>query len=76
MKYILASQLNNWVRKWMREYRVSLRYPNKRFCLAFEERKVRILDYLENVLRVRYYFWRKYGVDPPVINGDQMPLHR
>ena len=22
------------------------------------------------------YFIDKYGVDPPVINGDQMPLHR
>ena len=25
---------------------------------------------------VRKYFIDEYGVDPPVINGDQMPLHR
>ena len=60
----------------MKEYRVSLRVPNKRFCLAFDERKIRILDYLENVMRARHYFLSKYGIDPPIFNGDQMPLHR
>ena len=25
---------------------------------------------------VRKYFLEKYDIDPPIINGDQMPLHR
>ena len=25
---------------------------------------------------MRHYFIRKFGIDPQIINGDQMPLHR
>ena len=32
--------------------------------------------YLKNIWTIRKYFIDKYGVDPTVINGDQMPLHR
>ena len=64
-----------WIDKWMKEYRVSLRKPNKRFCLSHEDRKIRITDYLQNLIRVQHYFWSKYGIMVPVINGDQMPLH-
>ena len=35
----------------------------------------RINDYLKNVWKVCKFFIKKYG-NPPVINGDQMPLHR
>ena len=31
---------------------------------------------MKNVWSIRCYFIEKYGVDPPIINGDQMPLHR
>ena len=41
-----------------------------------EDRIIRIKDYLKNIWTVRKYFIDKYGVDPPVISGDQMPLHR
>ena len=33
-------------------------------------------DYLQNVSTVGSYYIKKYGVDPPMINGEQMPLHR
>ena len=65
-----------WIYKWMKEYRVSLRAINKRFCLPFDERVVRIKDIFETVLRARHYFWVHYNYDIPIINGDQMPLHR
>ena len=25
---------------------------------------------------MRHYFIKKFGIDPPIINGDQIPLHR
>ena len=40
------------------------------------DRVERINEYLKNVWKVRKFFIKKYGVDPSVINGDQMPLHR
>ena len=59
----------------MKEYNVSLRKPNKKYAIK-KDRIIRIKDYLKNICTVRKYFIDKYGVDPPAINGDQMPLHR
>ena len=64
-----------WIYAWMKEYGVSLKQPNKRFSIKQEDRKERILEYLKNILRIRYFFIHHYKVDPPIINGDQMPLH-
>ena len=60
----------------MSEYEVSLRKPNKRFAIKQDDRIERILEYLKNVWRIRKFFLDNYGIDPPIINGDQMPLHR
>ena len=59
----------------MKEYNVSLRKPNKRFAIKNEDRVIRIKYYLKNIWTARKYFLETYGVDPPIINGDQMPLH-
>ena len=67
---------NRWIQMWEQEYNISLRRPNKRCSISVEDRKTRIEDYLQNVWSVRNYFLQKYNVDPPVFNGDQMPLHR
>lgn len=68
---------NHWLRGWMEEYRVSLRCPNKRFAVSEDIRKERLLQFLKNIIRVRVYFLKKLGVaEVPIINGDQMPLHR
>ena len=32
--------------------------------------------YLKNVWNVRRYFIETFDIDPPIINGDQMSLHR
>ena len=53
-----------------------MRKPNKRFSIKKVDLVTRIGDYLQNVWVVRNFFIKKYGIDPPVINGDQMPLHR
>ena len=44
--------------------------------LKKEDLVERLQDYLKNVWSICRYFIEKYGVDPPIINGDQMPLHR
>ena len=55
---------------------MSLKKPNKRFAIKQDERIQRLLEYLQNIWRIRKFFLDNYGVDPPIINGDQMPLHR
>ena len=35
-----------------------------------------MFEYLKNIWTVRKFFLDNFGVDPPVINGDQMTLHR
>ena len=60
----------------MKEFNVSLRKSNKRFSISQEDRRTRIIDHLKNVWTLRKYFLDMYGVEPVIINGDQMPLHR
>ena len=66
----------HWIQDWMKEYNVGRRKPNKKYAINKEDRIIRIKDYLKNIWTVRKYFVDKYRVDPSVINGDQMPLHR
>ena len=65
-----------WIRGWMNEYNVSLSKSNKRFAIKQEDRVERLLDYFKNMMIVRKYFLDRFGEEPLIINGDQMPLHR
>ena len=67
---------NQWIKEWQQEYGISLRKPNKKYSIKKEDLVERLQDYLRNVWQVRRFFIEKYSIDPPVINGDQMPLHR
>ena len=60
----------------MTEYKVSLRKPNKRFQIKQSDREERVYEHIKNVWTVRKFFLDNFSIDPPVINGDQMPLHR
>ena len=60
----------------MSEHGVSLRHPNRRFQIMQADREETIFEYLKNIWTVHKYFIENFGVDPPVLNGDQMPLHR
>ena len=60
----------------MREYGVSLRHPNKRFQIKQANREEGVFEHLKNIWTARKFLLDNFGVDPPVINGDQMPLHR
>uniref|UniRef100_A0A0L8FW60 Uncharacterized protein n=1 Tax=Octopus bimaculoides TaxID=37653 RepID=A0A0L8FW60_OCTBM len=59
-----------------KKYGVSLKFPNKCTSIPKEQCIECIPDYLKNILSVHCYFLDKFGVDPPTINGDQMPLHQ
>ena len=66
---------NKWIRGWMQEYNVNLRKPNKRFQSKQADREERIFEYLKNIWTEQKFFIDNFGVDPPIINGDQMPVH-
>ena len=67
---------NQWVKGWKLEHGVSLRHPNKRYSISKENSSIRVQDYLKNIWNVRHYFITKFGMDPPIINVDQMLLLR
>ena len=60
----------------MKEYRVSLKHPNKRFTLSEDVLKERCLELIENVLLVRIFWWKRFGIDISMMNQDQMPVNR
>ena len=35
-----------------------------------------IKDYPENIWRIRQYFIKNFSFDSPIVNDNQMPLHR
>ena len=61
---------NQGVKEWEQEHGISLRKPSKKYSIKKEDLVERLQDYLNYVWRVRRCFIEKYGVDPPVINGD------
>ena len=67
---------NHWLSDWMKEYGVSLKKPNKRFSISQADRVERLQEYIKNMIRLRIFFKKNFGCEPPIINGDQMPLHR
>ena len=67
---------DKWLRLWCKDYRVSLKHPNKRFSISHVVRKRRIIQFLKNVWTARYWWLAKYKVDPIILSADQMPLHR
>ena len=66
---------NRWIKNWMKEYVVSFRHPNKRFQIKQSDKEEKVYECLKNVWTVHKFFIDNYGFHPPIINGDQMPLH-
>ena len=67
---------DEWVKQWEAEYGASLHKPNKHCTVSYDDLCIRLKDYLKNVWAVKNFFLKTYGVDPPVINRNQMPLHQ
>ena len=55
---------DNWLCRRWKEYRVSLKHPNNRFNVSNDVRKRRINQLLKNIRRARYWYLKKYKVDP------------
>ena len=49
---------------------------NKRFAVPSDVGKRRIIQLPKNFWRTRYWYLKKYKVDPQILSADQMPLHR
>ena len=60
----------------MHEHNMGLKKPNKHYQIKQVERKEHIFEYIKNVWTVQKFFIDNFFVDPPIINGDQMPLNR
>ena len=54
---------------------ITLTKPNKRYFIKKKNLIERLHDYFKNIWHLRQFFIEKYGIDPPIINGDQMPLY-
>ena len=67
---------NQWAKGWELEYGILLQKPNKWHSISKEDCIIRVQDYLKNIWSLRHYFIKTFDVDPPIINGDQISLHR
>jgi hypothetical protein len=67
---------DRWLSDWRKSHRISFKHPNKRYSINQNDRKRRIIHFLQNVWRTRYFFKSKYKKEPLFVSADQMPLHR
>ena len=51
-------------------------HAKQSFQINLVDREEHIFEYLKNIWTLRKFFIDNFGVDPEIINGDQMPLHR
>ncbi len=64
-----------WIREWMREYRVSLRQPNRKWKVPRDVLVQRLETFWSNVFRVRQLCLLAHGHEPIFENFDQSPFH-
>ena len=60
------------IKTWGKENGISLRKPNQRYSIEIVDLVERHEDCFKNILSNRHYFLEKYGMDPPIINGNQI----
>ena len=75
----LASQAmvidNRWLKRWMHEYGLSLRAPNRKFKVPKNLLAERLRIWWLNLARVRALCIELHGYDPVQENWDQSPFH-
>ena len=60
----------------MRQYRVSLRRPNRKYKVARHVLEERLAIFWINLARVRCFIQLAKGYDPHMTNIDQTPYHK
>ena len=64
-----------WLDRWMVEYRVCLRKPNRKFKVTKAVLEERLRIFWLNMARVRKFVQMHHGYDPAMDNLDQTPYH-
>ena len=67
---------SHWLRRWMRQFRVSLRRPNKRYKVPLAILQERLQIFWLNLVRLRTFIRLVFGYDPHMTNVDQSPYHK
>ena len=76
MQPVRAPIVNHaWLKRWMREFHVSLRTPNKHYKVPKAVFLERVCITWENLLRLRQWCLLHTGEDPEVDGFDQKPFH-
>ena len=72
----LAPEVNDqWLKRWMLEYRVCLRKPNRKFKVPKQVLEERLMIFWLNLARARKFVMMHKGYDPEMDNLDQTPYH-
>ena len=66
---------NRWLKRWMHEYGLSLRAPNRKFKVPKKLLAERLRIWWLNLARVRALCIELHGYDPEMENWDQSPFH-
>jgi hypothetical protein len=67
---------SHWMRGWMRQFRVSLRRPNRKYKVPLPVLEERLVIFWLNLARLRRFIQLMKGHDPSMTNLDQSPYHK
>ena len=67
---------NRWLIRFMDEYSIASRRPNRKFKVARWVLAERLKIYWLNVAKLRKLILLKFGYDPPMRSVDQSPFHQ
>ena len=66
---------SQWMRGWRRQYRVSLRRPNRKYKVPKHVLEERLVIFWTNLARLRCFVQLAKGYDPQMTSIDQTPYH-
>ena len=66
---------NRWLTRFMDEYSIASRRPNRKFKVARWVLAERLKIYWLTVAKLRKLVLLKFGYDPPIRSVDQSPFH-
>ena len=67
---------SHWLNGWTRQYRISLRRPNRKYKVPLGVLQERLAIFWANIARVRKFIQLTKGYDPHMTNIDQSPYRK